>query len=416
MSSLLHKNADMRPRAGKLVEIVDELLIERQVNRYRNPGTSYEEPTGYAVNLKNSWNKRRSPARSVLFQLKTNPCIHLERVTLPKGIHLKHISKSRTHVLLLAEDSVYRITTVDTLTKHCAPTRIASLQGKNVTKAEAGDGFSVFLCDNGLIMSSGDVRSDSEVNEICSMTWSHEQDPEIMDALFSVDALDVSCASNHVVVCCSAGLVYAWGLNSFGCLGLGKERVDQFVPLPVIVPFPKGTVIEKVFCGEDATMFLDHKKRLWAAGSNDHKKLGLRKLVLPSPLLVASVRDLVDSVSLSSCSTSVQLKDGRTILFGKRSRRLGSKCAKVRRGRILDLGNGIIKSQTTSRFDVSLTVENEVYFWGKRMKKRVSHRNSHLSRTPSKTFDSLRGENIAIGKLLHVSEQVREPLSLTISN
>ena len=383
----------MRPRAYELLEIVDDLLIEKQVNRYQNPWTSYGEPTAFVTNLKVPWNDHKLPARSLLLQLRTNPHIHLERVNVPKGVRLKQVSKSRSHVLLLADDSVYQ------MSKHSAPTRITSLQGKNVVKAEAGNGFSMFLCDRGLVMNSGDVsKKSAEINDNNpELSGAYEQDPAILDALFSVDVADLSCASDHVVVCCSAGLVYAWGYNSFGCLGLGKEHVGNVVPSPVIVPFPKGTEIEKVFCGEDATMFVDRKKRLWAAGSNEHKKLGLRKLALHSPLLVASVREPVDSVSLSECSTSVQLMNGKTILFGKRSRSLDLKCAKVRRGKILDLGNGIVRSQTTSRFDVALTVENEIYFWGKRLKKRSTRRNSRVSRTLSKTSDSLKDENIAVG-------------------
>jgi hypothetical protein len=388
----------MRPNANEILETVDALLTERQscplVDKNPNQRTSFEEPTGYATSVKIAVHNRKLPNRSLLLQIKTSPCIHLERVVIPPRTRLQQVSKSKTHVLLLSDDGVYH------MTRNSSLILIPSLQGKNVSKVVAGDGFSLFLCDKGVVMSSGDVRAWANRSEH-NFSMGHDiPEPQVCDALFSIDVIDISCASKHIVLCCSAGLVYGWGVNSSGCLGLGKEHLEQDFLTPVLIPFPKGTEVQKVFCGEDATMFIDKRNKLWAAGSNQHKKLGLKKPVIHSVLPVASIREEVMSACLSKTTTSVQLYNGKTVLYGERRKSLKSKHAKVKRGKLLDLGNGIMKSQTTNRFDVALTIENEIYFWGKRLRKRSSSfRHYRISRTLSRICDSLKDENIAVGEL-----------------
>uniref|UniRef100_A0A915IG86 non-specific serine/threonine protein kinase n=1 Tax=Romanomermis culicivorax TaxID=13658 RepID=A0A915IG86_ROMCU len=122
---------------------------------------------------------------------------------------------------------------------------------KSVTKVAAGDGFSVFCSDNGLIMTCGK-------KEYCGIKNLSEDltKPKLVEKLLSVDILTVACGSKHTVAVAEGGKVYAWGDGGYGRLGTGSEENE---------------------CGADGTVLISDSGTLFAMGSNKYNKIGLNK-------------------------------------------------------------------------------------------------------------------------------------------
>ncbi|XP_032678691.1 RCC1-like G exchanging factor-like protein [Odontomachus brunneus] len=66
-----------------------------------------------------------------------------------------------------------------------------------------------------------------------------------------VKVTKISCGVNQLAALTSSGDLFMWGINKFGCLGLGHTKT-QFFPLRVSV----GAQVKKVVCGIDHTVAL----------------------------------------------------------------------------------------------------------------------------------------------------------------
>ncbi|EFN82875.1 RCC1-like G exchanging factor-like protein [Harpegnathos saltator] len=66
-----------------------------------------------------------------------------------------------------------------------------------------------------------------------------------------VKVTNINCGINQLAALTNSGDLFMWGVNKFGCLGLGHIK-DQFFPLRVSV----GAQVKKVACGIDHTVAL----------------------------------------------------------------------------------------------------------------------------------------------------------------
>ena len=89
-----------------------------------------------------------------------------------------------------------------------------------------GGEFSIFVTDNGIIMSCG--RGDS--GALGHGDYKDSQKPKLIEGLLSHDVVTVSCGESHTVVLTSDNSVYAWGAGGCGRLGTGAEE-NQYVKL-----------------------------------------------------------------------------------------------------------------------------------------------------------------------------------------
>lgn len=87
-------------------------------------------------------------------------------------------------------------------------------------RVACGDNFSVFVTDNGIVMTTGS----SEQGCLGHGDWTSISRPKLIEGLLSVDVTSVSCGPHHVAVVCSDGLVFTWGKGADGRLGLGDEE------------------------------------------------------------------------------------------------------------------------------------------------------------------------------------------------
>ena len=82
-----------------------------------------------------------------------------------------------------------------------------------------GDSFSMFVSDNGLLLSCGS----GQYGCLGQGDRSDGLKPKLIESLLQEDVIHVSCGPHHVAAVCSAGGVFTWGKNSAGQLGLGTN-------------------------------------------------------------------------------------------------------------------------------------------------------------------------------------------------
>jgi alpha-tubulin suppressor-like RCC1 family protein len=83
----------------------------------------------------------------------------------------------------------------------------------------------------------------------------------------------IAAGSNHSLALDSAGLVWAWGSNDFGQLGLGSDEAFITVAAPILSLH--GTPITAIAAGGNHTLALDWQGNVWVWGDNHHGELGI---------------------------------------------------------------------------------------------------------------------------------------------
>lgn len=76
--------------------------------------------------------------------------------------------------------------------------------------------------------------------------------PRLVESLYSVKIVQVSCGRSHTLACDEEGYVYSFGQNKFGELGLGHEK-ETTVPTKVLNVIS----IAKVSCGRHHSAAID---------------------------------------------------------------------------------------------------------------------------------------------------------------
>eukprot|EP01135_Chromosphaera_perkinsii_P004071 Nk52_evm2s268 gene=Nk52_evmTU2s268 len=124
--------------------------------------------------------------------------------------------------------------------------------------------------------------------------------PELMDALFDkVFIKELAIGQYHSLALTSEGLVYGWGQNSKGQLGMGHTRL---VKTPSVIEELSGKNIAKIGCGSDYSVFVTSKGMLMTCGSNDAYCLGHSSEMIQECLTPRLVETLVHKEVVSvSC-------------------------------------------------------------------------------------------------------------------
>jgi alpha-tubulin suppressor-like RCC1 family protein len=83
----------------------------------------------------------------------------------------------------------------------------------------------------------------------------------------------IAAGENHSLALDSRGVVWAWGANGDGQLGLGYDNSFEVYALPIT--FPEGTVITAIAAGANHSLALDSEGNVWAWGNNGQGQLGI---------------------------------------------------------------------------------------------------------------------------------------------
>lgn len=149
------------------------------------------------------------------------------------------------------------------------PTVIADLIGTDVKGAAAGDYHMFAMTENGLyawgLNGCGQLGVGGE--EVHSR-------PTLVDSLRGSSVQMIACGAAHsiaIVNNINEGVVYVWGSNACGQLGLDTQLQEAF---PTPVTQPRLPAMVSVACGSMHTMLLTADGEVWCAGFNQHGQLG----------------------------------------------------------------------------------------------------------------------------------------------
>ncbi|GFT47521.1 hypothetical protein NPIL_194351 [Nephila pilipes] len=442
---LLQRDPDVRPTAAEILhnrlpvllsvyednnlKEYDEAEISMDFNYQGQPGTTKSS---------------NAELRSVLYDVKMYQAdISLSPIPLPSRTKIKEVALSSTHMIVLtAELLVYtwgdgrkgQLGHGKLETWREKPFCVNALKGKNITRICAGEGFSIFSSDNGILMTCGNGSQGC----LGHGDWNMCVKPKLIEKLLSVDISDVSCGPHHVVVVGREGDAYAWGCGSGGRLGTGREN-DCCSPMEILLP--NDVHVVKSFCGYDGTMFLTERGTLLACGQNDYNKLGMneqkgflmqmKQFIAKTemekqniPVKLSWLRQKVISVSMSAMHTAVLVEPGKVITFGC------NKSGQLGRGNLRNHSTpAVVKSmgdrtitmvECGDTFTIAGTSENAVYFWGSRqvLSQLPSDQSSSSSNSPKPSKSKNNTRRLSDSEYISdVSEtSVSEIIKIGVSN
>ncbi|XP_063884250.1 serine/threonine-protein kinase Nek8-like isoform X1 [Scylla paramamosain] len=384
---LLQRDPEFRPTAEEVLnERLPELLA--QVCCEGMDAEEVSEQLRHSIEVARQTQVSRSsrPPRSVVYHLKVyDSSISINPVPLPARTRVKEVAVSNTHVVLLTSECL--VYTWGEGKKgqlgHEAlevwrgrPGVVEALRGKAITRVCAGDGFSVFASDNGIVMTCGD----GTFGCLGHNDWNSSTKPKLIERLLAVDVCGISCGSHHVVVVAADGVVFAWGRGEGGRLGTGAED-DACHPTEIELPLE--VVVTSVRCGGDGTLLVTDQGGLLACGNNTYNKLGLNqapglfsinfKKDVPKALVATRVRSIgcrVVDVAMGPSHTAVLTEMGQVLTFGRNYEGQlgrGNTRSTSRPVLVRGMANKVVTMiQCGSTYTVAGTMENALFLWGTR--------------------------------------------------
>jgi len=192
------------------------------------------------------------------------------------------------------------------------PTIVTGLIGKHVTRASCGYDTTYAVTDKGLVYAFGD-------NALGQLGLGHtapQSGVNQVTALADRAVIQVEAGWTHAIAVDDAGTAYAWGDNSVGQGGLGHK--DSPIKTPTAIPALKDKGVFFVAAGYFHNFVLTDSGLVFAFGSNDHGQLGVydkfdRDIPVIVPLL--SMRNVTE-ISAGATHTIVATGNNRVYTFG----------------------------------------------------------------------------------------------------
>uniref|UniRef100_A0A7E4W2J0 non-specific serine/threonine protein kinase n=2 Tax=Panagrellus redivivus TaxID=6233 RepID=A0A7E4W2J0_PANRE len=259
-----------------------------------------------------------------------------------------------------------------------SPTRVTSLDGKEIRRVACGATFSVFCGDRGIAMVCGESRFSGN-----GRAGEDSLRPQLVNCLLREDIVDMSAGDEHVAAVCGGGQVYVWGNGKYGQLGTG---CTDHVYHAQKIELPPHFFVINVKCGPDATALLTSCGTLIAMGSNKFNKLNLKTRFgffahlqntkddsenILSPMAVKAFNTRVVDVRLGHFHSGVLLESGHVHVFGRNVYgELGvghcqpcDSSAPFKPVKAL-MSKTCVQLFCGDGFTVTATSDNELYFWG----------------------------------------------------
>ncbi|XP_076648842.1 RCC1 and BTB domain-containing protein 1-like isoform X1 [Halictus rubicundus] len=248
-----------------------------------------------------------------------------KRIDALCGKNIKTFAYGRGHVLALTENgkvyswgsnNYYQLGHCDSL----VPEIVVIPENKTnfVVDIACGNDHSMVLTSNGMVYAWGMcVDGQTGSGSLCaSQSYLATPNEVKLDSTFPMRFLNISCGARHSVAVTCNGQVYSWGSNSHGQLGLSSDSKVSKKALEV--KHLTGIIIEKVVCGCTHTLALSNEGILYSWGDNTFGQLGvnLRSNTFSStPLVIQSLKKVLNMAASNSTNISVALEMGHQILM-----------------------------------------------------------------------------------------------------
>lgn len=148
---------------------------------------------------------------------------------------------------------------------------------EKVIKAAAGLNFSLVLTESGKVFAFGSAEKGQLGNGITGehivtggkLVYDAEYEPLYVRGLDGKHIVQIACGQQHSVAMDSEGIVYVWGCNGYGRMGLGTGLQND-VLVPKVVPSFAGpnpaTTAKEIAAGPANTVVIDKQNMYWMAG------------------------------------------------------------------------------------------------------------------------------------------------------
>ncbi|GJE93212.1 RCC1/BLIP-II protein [Phanerochaete sordida] len=149
---------------------------------------------------------------------------------------------------------------------------------EKVITAAAGLNFSLVLTESGKVFAFGSAEKGQLGNGVTGehivtggkLVYDAEPEPLLVrGALDGKRIVQIACGQQHSVALDSEGVVYVWGCNGYGRMGLGTGLQND-VLLPKVVPSFSGpnpaTTAKAITTGPTNTVVIDQQNMYWMAG------------------------------------------------------------------------------------------------------------------------------------------------------
>eukprot|EP00668_Euglena_longa_P032098 GGOE01041385.1.p1 GENE.GGOE01041385.1~~GGOE01041385.1.p1 ORF type:complete len:562 (-),score=144.02 GGOE01041385.1:105-1790(-) len=202
------------------------------------------------------------------------------------------------------------------------------------------------------------------------------QEPQVLEPLVGKDIVSISSCNYHNLALSSAGVLWAWGKNTWGQCGTGSDNVAV---LPTVVEFDgdEPVVVEQAECGGYHSIVLSSAGDVYTWGRNTFGQLGAGNLTQYNrPILVETLRGKGVTQVRAGRSFSLALDEkGLVYSWG-----LGVH-GQLGHGNAVNYGTPKIIATLSglscallvcgNRHCCAMTDDGEVYFWGQGAKEQV---------------------------------------------
>lgn len=155
-------------------------------------------------------------------------------------------------------------------TNQClTPTLCVNLQDKTIVQIACGSHHSMALTKEGEVYAWGQ----NNCGQVSNGIGTNQSAPrKVNTALAGKVVVSIACGQTSSMAVTDVGEVYGWGYNGVGQLGIGNY-VNQLSP--VKVSGLNGIVIEKIVCGYAHTLALSDEGVVFVWGGNGYGQLGI---------------------------------------------------------------------------------------------------------------------------------------------
>lgn len=143
-----------------------------------------------------------------------------------------------------------------------------ALSQKSIVEISCGSNHSMGLSTNGEVYSWG-ANDHGQVG--CSSPNKFHSKPVKLTFFRNMVIKAICCGSNHSVAMTSFGVMYGWGDNGYGQLGIGSD--DDLINTPTQVDLSElsSLRVDKIICSKFSTYFLMNDKTIYFYGTTDQE-------------------------------------------------------------------------------------------------------------------------------------------------
>lgn len=228
-----------------------------------------------------------------------------------------------------------------------------------IKKISCGEEHAGFIAANGYLYTMGSNKQGQLGTN--NPTQKYASRPVLVESLVDYQIIDFSCGSCHSGAISTSGVVFTWGSNTYGALGVLD---NDFSILPVKVPLQ--AVCKSISCGGRHTGVLSEDGGLYMWGSGEAGQLGLGSRTIQKSPSITSVKNALQ-VACGVFHTLVLLESCEVFAAGGNSfgqLGLGNKestCAFVK---IPGLADKDVTKIAAGQHSGCVTASGELWIWG----------------------------------------------------